>query len=203
MAKMATWTEVNAKVGSEGTPANQCPAKADILATGRATVGEAYTNNQLVPLNAISSAAYTLPASCRFTANIFGESIIGIFPAPHMSVSLMDGDQYDIIASGTLNDEGYGYGLSSSQELVMAQQPVTHMAYQVSAAIPEAGFFSYLQCYLMVRDVSGTTYYTRSWTKYPSDGGDWTSTSFTVTELSTPIPVTGNVMVELQLVLYR
>lgn len=56
MAKMASWGEINAKLGSTiGSPANRCPTKAMIEATGKATVTASYASNQLVPISAVSA----------------------------------------------------------------------------------------------------------------------------------------------------
>jgi hypothetical protein len=56
MGKLATWAEVNSRVGSGGTPAGKCPTKAEVLATGKATVAGSYASNQLVQLVDVNTA---------------------------------------------------------------------------------------------------------------------------------------------------
>ena len=57
MSKIATWGEVNTLVGSTiGSPANQCPTKAQLAATSRVVIAGSYASNQLVQLADISKA---------------------------------------------------------------------------------------------------------------------------------------------------
>lgn len=53
MTKRAINSEVNSKVGSSLSPASKCPTKAEVIATGKATVS-GYENNQLIDLDSVN-----------------------------------------------------------------------------------------------------------------------------------------------------
>lgn len=54
MGKIGNWSEINAKCGTSGSPANKCPNKSEILAAG-ATVAGSYANNQLPQLDNVQA----------------------------------------------------------------------------------------------------------------------------------------------------
>lgn len=56
MAKMATWSEINSKLGSSGTPSNKCPIRSEIEETGKGTVSESVSTNQLVDISQVSKS---------------------------------------------------------------------------------------------------------------------------------------------------
>ena len=57
MTKMATWGYVNTLINTTvGSPANKCPTKAQLLATGKVLIGGSYASNQLVKESDISIA---------------------------------------------------------------------------------------------------------------------------------------------------
>lgn len=53
MAKMASWKEVNDKIGSSGTPVNKCPTKSEVESTGKGTITGTVGSNQLVDLTQV------------------------------------------------------------------------------------------------------------------------------------------------------
>lgn len=57
MGKIATWSEVNSKIFSSGGPADKCPTKAEIEATGKGKVDAKAGINQLVSTQQIQISA--------------------------------------------------------------------------------------------------------------------------------------------------
>ena len=56
MSKMATWDDVNRKLSTSNGPADKCPTKAEIEATGKGKVDAKAGINQLVSIDQVSSA---------------------------------------------------------------------------------------------------------------------------------------------------
>lgn len=53
MAKMASWKEVNDKIGSSGTPVNKCPTKSEVESTDKGIVSEIVGVNQLFDITQV------------------------------------------------------------------------------------------------------------------------------------------------------
>lgn len=54
MGKIATWSDVNSKIGTSGSPSSKCPTKNEILATDKAVISGSYSTQQLVDINNIT-----------------------------------------------------------------------------------------------------------------------------------------------------
>lgn len=103
---MANWGEINAKLGSIiGSPANRCPTRAMVEATGKAAVAVGYASNQLVPLSAVNSIApelkdnnITLSVS-RLNATTW--QVVASAQYPVASVVTVEGAYIDDFSAGS------------------------------------------------------------------------------------------------------
>lgn len=104
--QIATWKEINKKVGSAGTPLNKCPSYIEINNTGKADISGSYKNTQLLPLTAIS---YRKPLNgIRFTKE---EGIYIRYEATYPLASNVIVDIYYI----DINDIGRGQGCTMTK----------------------------------------------------------------------------------------
>lgn len=105
--KTATWQEVNTKVGSTGSPDNQCPTKSAIEATGKATVSNTYASNQLVSLADITNSWIQASYTCNMASPKGMTSISAVIDGTSTVVqsrldSFTDGKQYFSLNPGAL-----------------------------------------------------------------------------------------------------
>ena len=100
MGKIATWSEINSKVGTSGSPSNKCPTKSEILATGKVSISGNYLNNQLVQLEDITRKSkptnlirinYTRDGEIRWASDYSLESDITV----EMNAINSRGEYYD------------------------------------------------------------------------------------------------------------
>lgn len=54
--KMATWAEINGKIGTNGSPLTKCPTAGEILSSGRqVSVKGGHPSHQLIPLDDVAA----------------------------------------------------------------------------------------------------------------------------------------------------